>query len=192
MGKIALGYGSEWHLLRYLGRHRHYLNKEIEKQTGGETIEWCDFKFGSRDNYYDAELKGIEFCSNNLTIVEAWTKFWPQTGNTQNWDAVGRLEINGEKHWLLVEAKSHVEELISECGAKREGGLGQIEKAFKETKSAFGVDDDRDWLKPYYQYCNRLATLHFMRKHSISAKLIFIYFTGDKFENKECPPNESR
>ena len=31
MGKIGYTYGSEWHLLRYLGYHRNELNRQIEE-----------------------------------------------------------------------------------------------------------------------------------------------------------------
>ena len=45
MGTIGYGYGSEWHLLRYLGYHRHYLSQEILNMIGGEILQWLDFKF---------------------------------------------------------------------------------------------------------------------------------------------------
>lgn len=40
MGKMGNGYGSEFHLLRYLGYHRHDLNREVEKTTGGRVTTW--------------------------------------------------------------------------------------------------------------------------------------------------------
>lgn len=33
MGNMGYGYGSEFHLLRYLGYHRHQLNRAVEEQT---------------------------------------------------------------------------------------------------------------------------------------------------------------
>ncbi len=48
MGDMRFGYGSEWHLLRFLGRHRNYLNQQILKVMGSEgccRIEWLDFNF---------------------------------------------------------------------------------------------------------------------------------------------------
>ena len=37
-------------------------------------------------------------------------------------------------------------------------------------------------------YANRLATLHFMAKHGIPARLVFLYFCGDRHpDGKFCP-----
>jgi hypothetical protein len=47
MGRMGLGYGSEFHLLRYLGRHRRYLNRAIEDKFGGRVLDWLDFSFGA-------------------------------------------------------------------------------------------------------------------------------------------------
>lgn len=38
MGKMGCGYGSEFHLLRYLGYHRHQLNRAVEEQTNGHIV----------------------------------------------------------------------------------------------------------------------------------------------------------
>ena len=40
---MALGYGSEYQLLRYLGHHRNYLNDEIRKVIGEGPIMWLDY-----------------------------------------------------------------------------------------------------------------------------------------------------
>ena len=68
--------------------------------------------------------------------------------------------------------------------------LGKIKKAFDETKQALGVPDGRDWLKGYYQYCNRIAILYFLNKQGVPAHLLYIYFLGDKHEGKTCPQHE--
>lgn len=76
-----------------------------------------------------------------------------------------------------------MEELENHCGAK-EGGLAQIRDAFEETRKACRLDKlVENWLAPYYQYSNRLATLHFLLKHGIPARLVFIYFLGDQWPN---------
>ncbi len=195
MGKIGMGYGSEWHLLRYLGRHRQLLNCEIGKEMGGRVIEWVDFGFDPNDKYriFDAELQGIEFLPRDPVILKKWHEFWPQRGNAQNWDAVGRIEIHGKSQWLLVEAKSHIDEINSSCGAKESGGRRQIKETLNKVKSDLHVVDDKDWLDPYYQYCNRIAVQHFLSSHNIFASLLFIYFFGDKFQNNNgriCPENQ--
>ena len=185
MGKMGCGYGSEFHLLRYLGYHRHKLNSALEVETGGRVLEWLDFGFASNEkhHYLDAELKGVDFLKDDA-VKTTWNAYWPQTGNVQNWDAVGRLQSGSQVEYLLVEAKGHVEEIKSDCGAKEEGGLGLIRKAFDETIKAYSFESsDEKWRKGYYQYANRLATLHFLLKRNIPARLVFIYFLGDQWPN---------
>jgi len=63
MAKIGYGYGSEWHLLRYLGYHRNYLNQEIDNQLGLQVIKWLDFNFSGLTQRFklDDEHKGLSF-----------------------------------------------------------------------------------------------------------------------------------
>jgi hypothetical protein len=59
MGKMGYGYGSECHLLRWMGRHRkafdaaalHVIKRE------GPKIEWLDFEFKPGEMWPDAELR---------------------------------------------------------------------------------------------------------------------------------------
>ena len=113
MGKIGCGYGSEWHLLRYLGRHRNFLQTEILTKTGGDSIRWLDFNYSNKNKplMRDRELKGVEFLDKN--VQKLWYNYWPQRGNVQNWDAIGKLRIEDREEWLLVEAKSHIKEINS-------------------------------------------------------------------------------
>src|SRR5690242_4632849 len=99
MGRMGYGYGSEFHLLRYLGYHRSELNRAVEKQTGGRVIEWLDCAFGGSEKL-DREWKGVDFVDSPLDVKAAWVTFWPQTGNVPNWDAVGRLESNSGIEYL--------------------------------------------------------------------------------------------
>jgi len=184
MGKMGDGYGSEFHLLRYLGYHRHELNRAVEEKTGGRVADWLDFAFGG-DGKPDKEWKGVDFLDSTSDAKSAWMKFWPQTGNVPNWDAVGHLESDSGVEYLLVEAKAHVEELQSSCGASDKGGLDTIQKALHTTITENGfITGMEGWLKPYYQYANRLAHLHFLLKHGIPAQLVFIYFLGDDWRGK--------
>ncbi len=139
----------------------------------------------------DGEWKGLDFLPDDLPAKDDWRKFWPQTGNVPNWDAVGWLQQGPQMDLLLVEAKAHVEEIQSRCGAKEQGGLSRIRSAFQEAKAAFGVQGDPDWLEPHYQYCNRLAALHFLMRHGVSARLVFIYFLGDNNPHGGCPLDEA-
>lgn len=182
--KMGCGYGSEFHLLRYLGYHRAELNRQVEKETGGRVIEWLDFYFdpGKKYPHWDREPKGVDFLPKDDPARATWGEFWPQSGNVQNWDAVGQLQSGSENEYLLVEAKGHVGEIKSDCKAKDDGGPDLIRKAFDKTIKARSFASSVDkWLKGYYQYANRLATLHFLLKYGVSARLLFIYFLGDQW-----------
>ena len=111
---IGAGYGSEFHLMRYLARYRNRLNRRIEEKADGHVIEWLDFVPGKSEEYNmrvpckpklpDHELIGIEFLKDEYPrVVEKWWSFWPQRGNQQNWDAVAKMTIDGRNHWLLLE-----------------------------------------------------------------------------------------
>ena len=197
MGKIGCGYGSEWHLLRYFGRHREVLREEILSITGGDDIQWLDFRFSNSNEplMRDRELTGVEFLDER--VKELWKNYWPQTGEAHNWDAVGQLLQNGKWEWLLVEAKAHIGEICGECGAKSKKSKQTIMDAMKQAMRSYNADEIpvEKWLKPYYQFCNRLTMLHFLTnecKPQVPAQLLLIYFYGDQGKNKVCPqsPNE--
>ncbi|NIM68642.1 MAG: hypothetical protein GTO55_11025 [Armatimonadetes bacterium] len=191
MSDIALGYGSKWHLLRYLGYHRDRLNEEVQGGTGVIVERWLDFPYDKSRKLLDGEWKGLDFLPEHEPARNAWNDFWPQTGNVPNWDAVGVAQNDKQTEWLLVEAKAHIGELHSECKAKDPASKEQIRKALAEAKGAFGVCPSANWLSPYYQYCNRLAVLHFLAKHDIAARLLFIYFTGDSNPSADCPRDKA-
>jgi len=191
MAEIGNGYGSELHLLRFLGRHREHLNQKVLEVVGGSAVRWLDFQFDlSRKMWQDAEWKGLGFLPDGEPAKADWPMFWPQKGNVPNWDAVGLIATGRGEEWLLVEAKAHLGELRSSCGAKSDSGLNQIKQALDRTKQALGVSPSCDWLKSYYQYCNRLAVLNFLNSCGTPARLLLIHFLGDSVPGKECPQNE--
>jgi hypothetical protein len=52
------------------------------------------------------------------------------------------------------------------------------------------ADDPKVREHAHYQHANRVATLHFLTKHGIQARLIFLYFCGDRHpDDKFCPAN---
>lgn len=191
MSTIGYGYGSEWHMLRYLGYHRKALNEAVGELTGGTGTEWLDMSFNPQKKFLDDEWKGLDFLPDDSPAKREWKNFWPQTGNIQNWDAVGTLQKGAVREFLLVEAKAHLEEIKSQCKAKEIGGKSLIVKALDEAKLACGASLDNDWLQPYYQYCNRLTALYFLTKHGVGARLIFIYFLNDARQDAVCPKSEA-
>ncbi len=89
MGVIGHGYGSEWQMLRYLGRHRRALTAAVAGLCGCTNIDWLDFPFDPKNRFHDAEWKGLDFLPPEHSAVrEQWQREWPQTGNVMNWDAV--------------------------------------------------------------------------------------------------------
>ena len=186
MASIGAGYGSECHLLRYLGRHRGLFDARVGAALGGEVLGWVDFHFDPSQVWPDGERTGLDFV-DDVAVQSAWAAWWPQGRGIHHWDAVGRYRAGSETGWLLVEAKANVEELASDCKAKAEGGRGQIEAALAAVKQALGVDPSRDWLRGFYQYANRVAALHFLGAHGVAARLLHVYFSGDRTPNRTCP-----
>ncbi|HMM11227.1 MAG TPA: hypothetical protein PKE03_03940 [Bacteroidales bacterium] len=190
---MALGYGSEFHLLRWLGRHRNEFDKRLKLLLGIDNISWLDFNFDSEKTIPDKEIIGLKFLDENVyeSVISTWKKEWPQTGNSMNWDLVGFTENQGEKTYILIEAKAHLGELEQNCGASPEN-LTKIEKALAESAKRNGITiiDKNPWTKKYYQLANRIYILDLLKRHNIKAILVNIYFIGDMCsKNRNSPQN---
>jgi len=101
-------------------------------------------------------------------------QFWPKGG--PQWDALGK---SSSGKLLLVEAKSHIPELLSSLQAKDEGAIEEIKKSLEETRDYLGASAKIDWSQCFYQYTNRLAHLYLLRKNNLPAYLIYVYFLND-------------
>ena len=198
---IAYGYGSKWHLLRYLGPHRQELNRQIEQEIrlrdpDFKLVDWMDFPFDATDPFLDGEWKGMDFLDGAVhgAARRGWSSHWPSRGHS--WDAIARTRSARTHGYMLVEAKAHVTEAGCEnarCKAEHPASLRLIRDTLAQTRDALGCDagcDPDAWLGPYYQYANRLAALHYLHSRGVEARLLFIYFTGDSFAGDRCP--ESR
>jgi hypothetical protein len=116
-----------------------------------------------------------------------WKGWWPTSGNSQNWDAVGWWGEPAGKQPVLVEAKANVRELFSMCKAKGKG-RDTIEEKLRETAQSLGVADIAPWMKPHYEFAKRLAVLHFLHARDYPARLLLIYFVGDRqFPSRKSP-----
>lgn len=199
--RLALGYGSAWHLLQCLGWQRNRFNALLAAELEATDITWEDSPPHEGGKSYpsgvpirDGELKRIEFIDDE-ELQSAYDSFWPNRGEQQNWDAVGRATIRGESEWVLVEAKGRVGEIKSDgTTAKENGGRPKIRAAFTETLQALGYDNADaarradTWLKGHYQHANRVATLNFLLRQNVPARLVFLYFCGDQHPGgKRCP-----
>ena len=196
MASFGNGYGSECHLLRYLGRHRVVLDEAVCAATGATAVRWLDFPFSRSwtggKNWPDSEWLGLDFLPADSAVVGDWRARWPHGSGIMNWDAVGEVEVNGAWDWLLVEAKGHLREITSSCTAKSPDSINRIGRTLDETKATLGAPPDADWLNGYYQYANRLAVLHHLDRHGIGAQLLFLYFCGDiRRDSFVCPADEA-
>ena len=65
---------------------------------------------------------------------------------------------------------------------------------FDATRDDLKVTVETDWIRPYYQYCNRIALLHFLVEHGVNAHLTYVYFVGDRSDlggdGRDCPANQ--
>ena len=92
MGKIGYGYGSEWHLMRLLGRHKAYFDRFVHGSTGASEVSWLDFLFNNSKPWFDNEFKGHEFIESQ-EILSFWKSFLPNTENVPNWDTKGIIWV---------------------------------------------------------------------------------------------------
>jgi len=188
MSQIGYGYGSEWHLLRYLGYHRDALSEQLREAIPQfDGAKFLDLPFRSKPQRLnrESEFQGLEFIQSP-SVLAAWKSFWPTSGNAMCWDAIAVAPSPKGQRFFLFEAKAHEDELRSTCGACPES-RAVIDNAFSFTRTKAGTKGAGDWGAPYYQYCNRLAALCFLREHGIDAHLVFLYFTGENYETWKCP-----
>mgnify|MGYP003294098373 CR=1 FL=1 len=201
MGIIGHGYGSEFHLLRWMGRHREEFTRRASEIVGSQTITWFDFKFNNRNPIPDGEIQGFSFLSHGKCQNQAkdllervrnkeslW--YWPGGGESISWDAVGQTESG---RFVLCEAKAHKKELVSSISTKSSmENREKIFKALEETKKHIGIDSKSDWRKNYYQLANRLYVQAVMDDVGIDAVLLNIYFIGDAFplDTTQCPATQ--
>src|SRR5215213_8973728 len=101
--------------------------------------------------------------------------FWPAQGPV--WDGLG---ITARGELLLLEAKSHIPELLSSAGASNPVSMDHIRDSLEETRVYLGANTCLDWTTPLYQYTNRVAHLYLLRVlNRLPAFLIMIYFIND-------------
>jgi len=106
------------------------------------------------------------------------SEFWPKNG--PQWDALGR---SSSGKLFLVEAKSHISELISTLKAENENSIRKIQESLRKTKHYLNSRTNFDWSKGFYQYTNRLAHLYLLKENDLQAYLLFVYFMNDSEMN---------
>jgi hypothetical protein len=171
MGKIGFGYGSEYQLMRLMGRHLNEFNLIVKKSMKLSTnIVWHDFR---RTGLLDHEIMNIDFISSN-TIRNQWNEIWPTNSNNAgiNWDAVGC----SNDVIIIVEAKAHAQELFQSMGATNIRSIDMIRKAFSNLCNDFQIQLNDSWFDENYQLANHLVAVHFLNSRGFKAKLLNLYF----------------
>lgn len=157
----------------------HLANQRITAELGlseALDIEWVSPT--STDDF--AEYRDAAFLQRlGLDrLVSPLADFWPANG--PQWDALG---LSADGSVFLVEAKANIPEAKSPGTAAKAGSASRakIEAALAETKQFLGSSSLSDWSHTFYQYTNRLAHLHFLRRQKplVNAYLVFVYFVGD-------------
>ena len=106
--------------------------------------------------------------------------FWPKGGPC--WDALARVSFSdGHCGCVLVEAKSHVDEIYRNGCRASDVSRQQICEALRRAKEWLGVAPEADWTGKLYQSANRYAHLYFLRAIAgIDAFLVNVYFLNDR------------
>lgn len=131
------------------------------------------------DDY--AEYRDREFINRLGVALEEvpLTSFWPRFGPV--WDALAKTD-RGDI--ILVEAKAHIPEMVSDPSGASGTSLAKIRASLEATKRFLGARSDADWVACFYQYTNRLAHLYLLRElNGLPAYLLFLYFTNDQEMN---------
>ena len=152
------------------------LNKRVARRSPltAKQINWVSPL--RKDNYQ--EYRDQEFI-DRLGIVlkkQQLESFWPPKG--PQWDGLGKTD---KGQILLVEAKSHVNELINTTGAS-DRSLEKIRSSLTETKQHIHRVSEPavDWTTGVYQYANRLAHLYLLRVlNRLDAYLVLLCFLND-------------
>jgi hypothetical protein len=174
--------GSQLHLQIYVNRRgaeisRIVLSGLLPKAPVGATIHWvAPLESANFAEYCDIDflrVLGLDKFEKQLVA------FWPTRG--PHWDGLAVLR-NGQTDWgyLIVEAKSYVDEMKSNCTASSGVSLAKIDAALAKTKTWLGVRQDIDWKRDLYQAANRLAHLYFLRQVvGVEAWLVNLCFMDD-------------
>lgn len=180
---MALGYGSEYQLLRYLGHHRNFLDSKIKEATKSDSpIEWMDYPVDISRDSHDGEWADVQFFKHLpqffkhlpqfdfVQISKDWDEFWPKRG--QSWDGI--FLQDGVVY--VVEAKAHTKEMEQKCSATSDESIGKIKGAFLDVTG--DQSKVNNWYNSkHYQLANRIAFVHFLNKKcGIKAKICYLFF----------------
>lgn len=185
-GRLGLGYGSKYQLLRMLGWHRNEFNALVADKLGlaDNNIDWLDF--GYKGKYDDEELLNFDFIP---LLKEEWRQYWACGRAGVNWDAIG---VASDKTYILVEAKAHIGEFKNSCSASGESKSNNVRR-IQELLDKYHIDSKADnWLAKDYQLANRLVSLDYLLTRGYKAKLVYLLFVNGYEQNTEDKKSASK
>lgn len=167
--------GSKKWIQRLINEKPELLNLKLRSKLNlpsNEEIRWLSpLKRDEYAEYSDQDF--IDLLGVKLERVPL-SDFWPKRG--PQWDALGRSKSG---KLFLVEAKSHIGELISTMKATDEDSIRKIRRSLREVTIFLNSNAETDWSRGFYQYTNRLAHLYLLRHNQLRAYLVFVYFLND-------------
>jgi hypothetical protein len=174
--------GSQRQIQTYVNDSADVFSKAIAESLGASLppsarLEWVSpLKREGYIEYRDGDflrVLGIQQYESELLA------FWPKGGPC--WDALARIWFSdGHRGCMLVEAKSHVDEIYGIGCRASDGSRQQILQALCKTKAWLGVAAEADWVGNLYQSANRYAHLYFLRVIAgVDAFLTNVYFIND-------------
>jgi len=168
--------GSQKWIQRLINEHPELLNRKIMDSlnlAAEEKITWLSpLEKDKYAEYRDQEFLDLIGVELKNVPLEA---FWPRGG--PQWDGLGSSNLG---KLFLIEAKSHVGELISTLKAEDKNSQTRIKKSLDDTKRFLNSRTDTDWSLGFYQYTNRLSHLYLLRElNHLPAYLVFVYFMND-------------
>ncbi len=169
--------GSLKWIQRLINVHPELINQHIAQAINlrkDDIIHWLSPL--STDDY--AEYRDVSFIQRLAITLDGRSRasFWPNLG--PQWDALGKTD-SGKV--LLIEAKAHLEEIVSPGTQASEMSKRKITSSLEETKVFLKVAPSIDWSATFYQYANRLAHLYLLKiLNDIDSYLVFVYFLNDE------------
>ena len=172
--------GSQKWIQKLVNEKPDLLNSLIRTQLDlpeTDTITWVSPT--AEDGYAEYQDQAFfDLLDIKLSKISL-SDFWPSRGPV--WDGLGKSETGKV---FLVEAKSHISEVLSPGTGAGVKSLRKIKKSLDETKSFLNSNSEHDWTSTFYQYTNRLAHLYLLRTlNVIPTYLVFVYFVNDKEMN---------
>jgi hypothetical protein len=171
--------GSQKWIQKLINENESIISGQLKQSLSlppDEKIDWLSpLEKENYAEYYDeAFLEKLGLSA----LFPALQEFWPKGG--PHWDGIGKSKSG---QIFLVEAKSHIPELVSSLKATNPHSKKKIEKSLSWARKQFGSKTDFDWSKTFYQYANRLAHVKFLQQNHVSAYFVSVYFLNDSEMN---------